>query len=91
MHGHFFQLSTRNNLELIRVRNPWGNEKEWTGDFGDDYITNQCTDDEKKQLRFGDADDGEFWYVLTFQIWCHVFFSRTQLGSISLLLLPRIP
>jgi len=75
-----YQLSTRNNLELIRVRNPWGNEKEWTGDFGDDYITNQCTDDEKKQLRFGDADDGEFW--MTFADFC-ANFSKVEVCMLS--------
>ena len=26
-------------VELVRVRNPWGNEREWTGAWGDKLVT----------------------------------------------------
>jgi calpain len=25
-------------VELVRVRNPWGNEREWTGAWGDKLV-----------------------------------------------------
>ena len=29
---------TNEKAQLIRVRNPWGNEAEWKGDWGDKYL-----------------------------------------------------
>ena len=33
------QVTTGDNeVELVRVRNPWGNEREWTGAWSDGYV-----------------------------------------------------
>lgn len=47
---------------LFKVRNPWGNETEWTGDFGDKSPL--WTDKLKEELDFVDASDGTWWMPL---------------------------
>lgn len=50
------------DLELVRVRNPWGNEREWTGDWSDGSDQwNQLSDEEKEEVGLIYDDDGEFW------------------------------
>lgn len=47
-------------IELVRLRNPWGNEVEWNGAFSDQSREWQLVlDDEKTDLTFD--FDGEFW------------------------------
>ncbi|KAI4469989.1 calpain [Holotrichia oblita] len=67
------------NLELIRIRNPWG-RKEWTGNFCDqDSIWNKLSQAVKDELKFQDKVDGEFWMefndfknVFTFVVVCNL-------------------
>jgi len=48
--------------ELVRIRNPWGNEREWTGAWGDQSSEwSMIPDDEKERLGLTFSDDGEFW------------------------------
>jgi len=48
--------------ELVRVRNPWGNEREWTGDWGDkSYQWRELSDSDKRSMGLTFEDDGEFW------------------------------
>lgn len=50
------------DIELLRIRNPWGNEREWTGawsDESDDW--RQFSEAEKKEIGLTYDDDGEFW------------------------------
>ena len=49
-------------VRLLRVRNPWGNEIEWNGDWSDsiDYCQN-IPEDLKEELCLIKEDDGEFW------------------------------
>ena len=52
-------------VELVRVRNPWGNEREWTGAWGDKSSEwNLLSDKEKKDMDLTFDDDGEFWCVV---------------------------
>ncbi|EDO48536.1 predicted protein [Nematostella vectensis] len=55
-------LSTRGGVELIRIRNPWGDEKEWTGAWGDRSPEwQELSQDEKRSLDLEFDVDGEFW------------------------------
>eukprot|EP01061_Rhynchopus_euleeides_P007536 TRINITY_DN16573_c5_g1_i1.p1 TRINITY_DN16573_c5_g1~~TRINITY_DN16573_c5_g1_i1.p1 ORF type:complete len:795 (+),score=389.45 TRINITY_DN16573_c5_g1_i1:122-2506(+) len=45
--------------ELCKIRNPWGNDKEWNGKWGDD--DKSWTPALKKECGFEAADDGTFW------------------------------
>jgi len=49
-------------VELIRVRNPWGNEREWNGAWSDESAEwKLLSDADKKELNLSYDDDGEFW------------------------------
>ncbi|XP_068684046.1 calpain-9-like isoform X1 [Montipora foliosa] len=49
-------------VELVRIRNPWGNEREWEGAWGDKSREwRQLSQQEKEDLNLSFADDGEFW------------------------------
>jgi len=51
----------REKLNLVRLRNPWG-EKEWSGAFSDKSVEwRMITDKEKQKLGLITEDDGEFW------------------------------
>lgn len=48
--------------KLIRIRNPWGNDVEWTGAWSDDSEEwNSMSEDEKSELGLVKNADGEFW------------------------------
>lgn len=50
------------DVRLVRVRNPWGNEREWEGDWGDKSSQwKGLSESEKRQMNLNFADDGEFW------------------------------
>ncbi|PAA81467.1 hypothetical protein BOX15_Mlig005442g3 [Macrostomum lignano] len=46
------------DLELIRVRNPWGST-EWGGDWSDNY--RGWSEEQKRAVQLVSRDDGEFW------------------------------
>lgn len=49
-------------VELIRIRNPWGNEREWTGAWSDESDEwKMLSEEEKKNIGLNYDDDGEFW------------------------------
>jgi calpain len=51
-------------MQLIRIRNPWGNECEWTGAWSDKSPEWTClTDQLRKDIGLVFVADGEFWYV----------------------------
>ncbi|CAI4227281.1 unnamed protein product [Auanema sp. JU1783] len=55
-------LKSCRNLVIIRLRNPWGNSKEWNGPWSDgsnDWDT--ISNDEKHELNLAFQNDGEFW------------------------------
>ncbi|XP_075679746.1 calpain-9-like isoform X1 [Dermatophagoides pteronyssinus] len=59
---HVDHVRVQGKLPLVRIRNPWGNEAEWTGAWSDKSREWSIVSSEEKQ-RIGltfDAD-GEFW------------------------------
>lgn len=49
-------------INLIRLRNPWANNREWNGPWSDKSSQWQMLDETyRKRLKFKSADDGEFW------------------------------
>ena len=58
MIGIYTVKSEGKEVDLIKLRNPWGC-KEWNGDWSDK--SSKWTDEIKKQLNFNNSDDGEFY------------------------------
>jgi len=51
-----------NVTNLIRIRNPWGDETEYTGDWGDYSIKwKKISAEEKQRIKWNAKGDGEFW------------------------------
>lgn len=49
-------------VELVRIRNPWGNEREWEGAWSDESDEwKHLSEEEKRQIGLTYDDDGEFW------------------------------
>ncbi|KAJ7374387.1 hypothetical protein OS493_007489 [Desmophyllum pertusum] len=49
-------------VQLVRVRNPWGNEREWEGAWGDKSSEwRKLSDSDKRDMNLDFKDDGEFW------------------------------
>ncbi|RDD43006.1 Calpain-B [Trichoplax sp. H2] len=78
--GHAYSVSKavrvkvrgRSEEDLIRIRNPWGNEKEWRGAWGDgspEWKT--ISEAEKAKMELSFDDDGEFW--MAFKDFCAEF------------------
>lgn len=86
--GHAYTLTSINSVsvrgqdvELVRVRNPWGNEREWTGAWSDGSSEwKSISEDEKKKLNLSYDDDGEFW--MGFSDFC-ANFTRVEVCMLS--------
>jgi calpain, invertebrate len=49
-------------IQMVRVRNPWGDSNEWKGAWSDgSQEWKAVTDDEKRSLGLVNEHDGEFW------------------------------
>lgn len=49
-------------VHLVRVRNPWGNEREWEGAWGDKSSEwRKLSESDKRNMNLSFEDDGEFW------------------------------
>ena len=67
--GHAYTLidvahfPNHNNLQLCKIRNPWGNGTEWTGEWSDKCPnwSNPKFRDVASRLGHSQADDGTFW------------------------------
>jgi len=67
--GHAYSITGIKNVKyqgkeipLVRVRNPWGNECEWTGAWSDKSSEwNQISKEERESVGLVFDDDGEFW------------------------------
>ncbi|KAJ9450068.1 Calpain-type cysteine protease DEK1 [Diplonema papillatum] len=60
--GHAYSLISVKEFkgnQLCMIRNPWGNDKEWNGDWSDK--STKWTADAKKAVGWYDGDDGTFW------------------------------
>ena len=59
-------------VELVRVRNPWGDEYEWNGAWSDNSVElNSLSDKTKMALDIVCKDDGEFFISKNdfFKVW----------------------
>ncbi|CAL8102901.1 unnamed protein product [Calicophoron daubneyi] len=58
-----FQTQSENkSVQLIRLRNPWGNNREWKGNWNDNSnLWKTIAPSEKKNIRLSFRDNGEFW------------------------------
>ncbi|CAD5124115.1 DgyrCDS12417 [Dimorphilus gyrociliatus] len=55
----------KNKIRLFRIRNPWGNGKEWTGSWSDSSIAWQTLSHRTREiLGQRKEEDGEFWMSL---------------------------
>jgi calpain len=49
-------------VQLVKVRNPWGNDKEWNGKFSDESRIWKSIDDETKaEIGYANKKNGEFF------------------------------
>lgn len=49
-------------IDIIRIRNPWGDETQWEGPWGDDSPEwDHVGAEDKKYLEVAKKEDGEFW------------------------------
>ena len=56
-----FKLNGK-TVQLLRVRNPWGDSEEWTGPWSDhSQCWNQVPNEVKHRLNFHQKNDGEFY------------------------------
>lgn len=54
--------TSRGQIPLLRIRNPWGNEQEWNGKWSDNSSEwHELSSDVKKDMGLSFAHDGEFW------------------------------
>jgi len=58
-------------LNLVKVRNPWGNEIEWTGDWSDKSELWKMNKDVAFHLQFKPEFEGTFW--MPFEDWARIF------------------
>ncbi|KHN84956.1 Calpain clp-1 [Toxocara canis] len=69
--GHAYSITGMRMIEtpegtipLLRLRNPWGNEQEWNGDWSDDSeLWDGVSRKQKKEMNLVVENDGEFWLV----------------------------
>lgn len=60
-------------VHLIRVRNPWGDKNEWTGDWCDNHVNWKLVPEKtKRQMGLHNLYDGEFWMEF-FSDFCREF------------------
>ncbi|MEM9453629.1 MAG: calpain [Myxococcota bacterium] len=67
-------------VDLVRIRNPWGNEREWTGAWSDrsqEWVL--LSDTEKHELGVTYDDDGEFW--MSYEDFAR-HFTRVEIGRL---------
>ncbi|CAM4746328.1 unnamed protein product [Rotaria magnacalcarata] len=59
------KLTSGEIVQIIRCRNPWGNEVEWNGAWSDEDKTRWNTVDpySREQLHYEKKGDGEFWML----------------------------
>jgi len=67
--GHAYSITGAKELhiggrkeKLLRIRNPWGNQYEWKGAWGDSSPQwNSVSQSEREEMGLTFGDDGEFW------------------------------
>ncbi|KAH8855093.1 Calpain-B [Schistosoma japonicum] len=78
--GHAYSVHTNyesRSVRLIRLRNPWGNDCEWSGPWSDQSKEwRSIPPDERKRIGLTFDEDGEFW--MSFDDFVR-YFSRLEL------------
>ncbi|KAI3378811.1 hypothetical protein SNEBB_000810 [Seison nebaliae] len=77
--GHAFSITRvarfkihGRTCRLLRLRNPWGNEVEWNGDWSDNsHLWNNVSPEGQQHLGLVKDHDGEFW--MNFRDWTENF------------------
>ena len=46
---------------MIRIRNPYGDNGEWKGEWSDDVMVRELPEDVREEHNMVDEDDGEFY------------------------------
>lgn len=77
--GHAYTVTDVKNVsinkigvELMRIRNPWGDATEWKGAWGDcNSVWDSVDEDTKQAMGFESSADGEFW--MSFDDFCTHF------------------
>jgi len=64
---------------LCCVRNPWGNDKEWTGEWSD-RDTSKWTESMQRQLNYSPGADGAFW--MTYRDMFRIFLDDFDLNEL---------
>ncbi|XP_055297733.1 calpain-A-like [Sitodiplosis mosellana] len=68
-------------IQMMRLRNPWGNDAEWNGPWSDkSAIWRLVPDDVKQAIGLNFDSDGEFW--MTYQDWMK-HFDRIEICNLS--------
>ena len=81
-------------MQLVRLRNPWGNDKEWKGNWGDkDEKWKSISEEEKEKFKVVKSSDGEFYmafddYVELFVVLVVELAHESAAVSITRLLTP---
>ncbi|VEL20699.1 unnamed protein product [Protopolystoma xenopodis] len=53
------------HIEMIRLRNPWGNDREWSGAWSDQSSEwRRIPAEERRRIGLTFDHDGEFWYLV---------------------------
>lgn len=61
-HGYtLLRAVEADGIRLLQFRNPWGNDKKWNGDWGDDSTLWEQHPEVRAACRFSKAADGTFW------------------------------
>lgn len=93
--GHAYTITRVlevNGEQMLRIRNPWGNEVEWRGAWSDESEEwNSISDEDKTDLGLVKEHDGEFWMNLQdfMSEWSHVQICHLTADSFSSELLER--
>uniref|UniRef100_A0A0N5AK25 Calpain catalytic domain-containing protein n=1 Tax=Syphacia muris TaxID=451379 RepID=A0A0N5AK25_9BILA len=68
-------------IPLLRIRNPWGNDQEWNGDWSDSsYLWQQISEEQKRDMNLVLAHDGEFW--MSFDDFLH-FYDKMEICNLG--------
>lgn len=87
--GHAYTITKvleYNGIQLIRIRNPWGNEVEWNGAWSDQSEEwNSIDEGEKADIGIVKDHDGEFWMNFEdfMSQWTHVQICHLSADSFS--------
>lgn len=87
LENHFYNILDlrefpKENLKLVRIRNPWGSDGVWNGAFcedSDDWDKHRTLKEELKNVFKTKKSDGAWW--MSFQDWCQQF-NKVYVGKV---------